>query len=96
MYYDATAILLLLLLLLFIFAVWICSIYCCARIAQEKRSCISIGLLVFIGIFTPIVVLPIIVAALPDRGAGAPAAAPRAPASPASPASSDGLGLPSL
>ena len=95
MYYDATAILLLLLLILLL-VVWICSIYCCARIAQEKRSCISIGLLVFIGIFTPIVVLPIIVAALPDRGAGAPAAAPRAPTSPASPASSDGLGLPSL
>lgn len=81
---------LLILLILILLAVWICSIYCCIRIAQEKKSCVSIGLLVFIGICTPILVLPVIVAALPDRGAGAPAAAP------ASPASSDGLGLPSL
>lgn len=93
MYYYNIVPLLLFFLLLILLAVWICSIYCCIRIAQEKKSCVSIGLLVFIGICTPILVLPVIVAALPDRGAGAPAAAP---GSPASPASSDGLGLPSL
>lgn len=89
-YYDIIPLLLLFLLLTLLLAVWICSIYCCVLIAREKRSCVNIGLLVFIGIFTPIIVLPVIVAALPDRGAGAPAAAPAPPASP------DGLGLPSL
>lgn len=37
------------------------------RIAEEKKSDVSSGMLWFIGLFTPFVVLPLLVVAMPDH-----------------------------
>ncbi len=97
-YYDILPLLLILALILLFLIAWIGTIYCCVHIAKQKGTTVSPVLLWLIGLVMPLsyFILPLVVIALPDRGAGAPAAAPGAPASPASPASSDGLGLPSL